>query len=286
MTTLSFADRPRPWMEARARVLVALHAMHSPHGPIGVGRLIAGAMRAPLHGVLVWPTELEPCDVPRVLRLAPEALDGVVLDVEVGDPAERLSAAALSQPVAFVVVSGERGAAGGYELGVVASRLLEVTQVSLILVRPNGQPSRLRRVLVPLDGTPSTAAAIGPALRLARDAGASVDIVLVGDPFAAPPEEPGSMQAPQYVDQPQHEWPAFSEEFLQRFLRSIGHAPAAVPTRFFLGAGDPASEILRFAAKLESDLIALVWYGSQTPHGHVFDGVVRGADRPILVLRR
>src|SRR5262249_4207953 len=154
------------------------------------------------------------------------------------------------------------------------------TRASIILVRPGAPPSRLRRVLVPLDGRPSTAAAIGPALRLARDAGAAVDIVLVDDPAAPPPEEPGSMQPPQYVDQPQHEWPAFSEEFIERFLRSIGHVPSGVPTRFFLGAGDPASEILRFAAKLESDLIALVWYGSRGLRGRVFEGVVRGADRP------
>jgi hypothetical protein len=92
------------------------------------------------------------------------------------------------------------------------------------------------------------------------------------------------MAPPQYLDQPQHEWPAFSTEFIQRFLGAIAHCPACVPIRFFLGAGRAAAEILRFAASFDSDLIALVWHGAEP--GLVFRDVVRGTRRPVLVLRR
>jgi len=94
------------------------------------------------------------------------------------------------------------------------------------------------------------------------------------------------MAAPQYVDQPHHEWPAFSDEFLHRFLKTLGHCPKDVPTRLFLGAGDPADEILRFADLLGSDLAVLVWHGSTSEeHGSIFRKVLRKATCPVLVLR-
>lgn len=271
---------------ARPRVLVALHATHPPHGAIELGRIVAGALGAPLHGVLVWPTEIEPREVPTLLHIVPEALDGMVLDVEVGDPVERIRAATQLHKVAFVVLTCELGATSLYGLGDIGSRAFDDAETGLLVVRPGAPPPRrLERILLPLDGTPSTAAAIGPATELACDAGAALDIVLIGEATEAA-FEPGSMQPPQYVDQPQHEWPAFSEEFIQRFLGSIGRCPVDVPTRFFLGVGDPASEILRFASARDADLITLVWHGGDAPHGHVFRAVFRESERPILVLRR
>ena len=38
--------------------------------------------------------------------------------------------------------------------------------------------------------------------------------------------------------------------------------PSSVQTRLFLRAGEPAAEIVRFAAEQESDLIVLAWHGS------------------------
>lgn len=280
------SERPAEHPAVRRRVLVALRATGTTHAAIEVGRVIAKALAAPLHGVLVWPTPITPREVPRLLRVDPQALEGIVLDVDVGDPAERLDALTRSMSVAFVVLAAEEAGADACALGGTALRALGRMSTSVVIVRPSSVLAQIRRILVPLDGTPSAAAALEPAGDLAMRAGASLDLVLVEDVATPPPAEPGTM-APRYVDQPQHEWPAFSAEFVQRFVGSVGHRLPGVPVRFFLGTGRPAAEILRYARELAPDLIALMWRdeGAAAP-GPVLSEVVRCARQPVLVVRR
>jgi nucleotide-binding universal stress UspA family protein len=139
--------------------------------------------------------------------------------------------------------------------------------------------------MVPIDGTPSIANALGPAGELALRTGASLDVILVEDAGAPPPSEHGAIVAPRYVDQPQHEWPAFSSELLERLLGAIARWPPGIPTRLLLGTGHPAAEILRFADQLDPDVVVLVWRGPTCGEDSVFREVVRGTSRPLLVLR-
>ncbi|MDI1478248.1 universal stress protein [Polyangium sp. y55x31] len=271
----------------RQRVLVALNSADAAasHAAIAMGRLVARTLHEPLHGIFVSETKVAPGELSRLLGLSPHALDGVVLDVEAGDPVERIVAFTEAHPTAFVIVGAENRERGGLGVGELAAHTIERSHAPVIVVRPEERVS-LARILVPLDGTPSTASALEPAGDLARRAGASLDIVLVGEAQHGPHLEPGAMGAPQYVDQPHHEWPAFSAEFVHRFLKTIGHCPEAVPTRFFLGAGAPADEILRFADTLGVDLTVLVWHGLRSEeHGAVFERVLRKATCPVLVLR-
>jgi len=281
-------DEPRSEARPkRQRVLVALHGTEpaSAAAALAMGRLVARTLQEPLHGIFVADTKLAPSDLPRLVGLPKYALDGVVLDMEAGDPVERIVAFTEAHPTAFVIVGAESAPHDGLGIGELAARTIERSHSPVIVVRPEETVS-LARILVPLDGTPSTASALGPAGDLARRAGASLDIVLVGEAQHGPQVEPGAMAAPQYVDQPHHEWPAFSAEFVQRFLNTIGHCPEAVPTRFFLGAGEPAVEILRFASLLGADLAVLVWHGlASEEHGAVFQHVLRHATCPVLVLR-
>ncbi|HVK68700.1 MAG TPA: universal stress protein [Polyangium sp.] len=271
----------------RQRVLVALNGEDTAAAAaaIAMGRLVARTLHEPLHGIFVAEAKVAPGELPRLLGLPTHALDGVVLDVEAGDPVERIVAFTEAHPTAFVIVGAESGRHGGLGIGDLAAHTLDRSHAPVIVVRPEERLS-LTRILVPLDGTPSTASALEPAGDLARRAGASLDLVLVGEAQHGPHVEPGAMGAPQYVDQPHHEWPAFSAEFVHRFAKTIGHCPEDVPTRFFLGAGDPADEILRFADVLAADLTVLVWHGLRSEeHGAVFERVLRKATCPVLVLR-
>ena len=269
----------------RRRVLVALLGPGAPHQAIAAGRVIAQAIGAPLHGVLVWPTPITPCDVPRLLEVDPTALEGMVLDVDVGDPAERINAATRLQPVAFVVFVAACGGGDACGLGELAARMLAGADAGAIILRPGTGLGPIRRILVPVDGKPSTAAALAPAGELARRTGAALDLVMVDDVASPLSAEPGTLAPPRYVDQPQHEWPAFSAELIQRLFGAIAQWPPAVPMRLLLGTGQPGAEILRFAQELEPDLIALVWHGGAAGHGAVFAEVARGTKRPLLVLR-
>lgn len=270
----------------RPRVLVALHERAAPGESIAMGRLVSRTLQHPLHGVFVAPSPPSATDLPRMLQIPNHALEGFVLDVEEGEPAGRLLEISDLHPTAFLIVGADPSAGDKLGVGSVAMRAIEESNTPVLVVRP-GATAKLQRILVPLDGTPSTASALEPAIELARAAGASLDIVLVGEAqHAASPVEHGTMAAPQYIDQPHHEWQAFSEEFVERFVHTLGHCPSDVPSRFFLGAGDPDEEILRYASLLGSDLAVLVWHGlASARHGAVFQSVVRRAMCPLLILR-
>jgi len=270
----------------RPRVLVALHESAAPIESIAMGRLVAASMQQPLHGVFVTPLPIAATDVATMLQVPPQALEGVVLDVEEGDPAGCLLAISALHPTAFLIVGADPTAGDKLGVGCVAARAIEETNTPVLVVRP-GATVKLERILVPLDGTPSTASALEPATELARAARASLDVVLIGEAQHPPVcTEHGAMAPPQYVDQPHHEWPAFSGEFVERFMRTLGHCPSDVPMRFFFGAGDPGEEILRYASSLGSDLAVLVWHGlASARHGAIFQSVVRRATDPVLILR-
>ena len=289
MTIFEMAHRrtePSATQAARRRVLVALSGPAAPQAAIEAGRMIATALAAPLHGMLAWPTPIMPCQVPRLLRLEPSVLEGMVLDVDSGDPAECIGAAMRSQPVAFVVLIAERDGEDECGLGEFAARIIAGAHASAIILRPGTWLGAIQRILVPIDGTPSTAAALAPAGELALRMGAALDVVMIEDATAPLSIEPGAMAPSQYIDQPQHEWPAFSAEVMQRLLSAIAHWSPAVPTRLMLANGHPAAEILRYITELDPDLIALVRRGPTQGHGAVFREVVRHTNRPILVLRR
>jgi len=268
------------------RVPVALHESAALVESIAMGRFVSETMQQPLHGVFVSPSPIAANDVPKFLQVPAHALEGFVLDIEEGDPARRLVELSDLHPTAFLIVGADPSAGDKLGVGCLAARAIEESNAPVLVVRP-GTTVKLERILVPLDGTPSTASALEPATELARAAGASLDVVLVGEAQHPPTStEHGAMAPPQYVDQPHHEWPAFSGEFVERFMHTLGHCPSDVPMRFFFGTGDPGEEILRYASTLGSDLAVLVWHGlASARHGAIFQSVVRRAPCPVLILR-
>ncbi|MFZ3180056.1 MAG: universal stress protein [Methylocystis silviterrae] len=100
----------------------------------------------------------------------------------------------------------------------------------------------------------------------------------------AAPAEPGSLTTPRYVDQPQHEWPAWSSEFVERLacICPLGH----LHVRLFLAHGDPATEILRLTEKQSTDLVVLAWRGRwEVPHAAILKDILRESRRPIMMVR-
>jgi nucleotide-binding universal stress UspA family protein len=150
----------------------------------------------------------------------------------------------------------------GRSLGRVAEQVIAGAIRPILLIRPEATPmtiqpvAALRRLLLPLDGTPTTAALLAPATALASRLGASVDLLYVAG-SGAPPDEPGSIGAPQYVDQPQHEWPQWADEVSSRLVEACAQCPPDVLVRTFLAQGDAAAAIAGFAAEHASDAVVL-----------------------------
>lgn len=98
------------------------------------------------------------------------------------------------------------------------------------------RPWVLQQTVLPHDGTPTAAAAMGLAVDLAQRSGGELDVLHIPTPDA--PTEPGTLSAPQYLDRPQHAWPLWAREFLER-TPGLCDCPPSVRTRLFLRRGRP-----------------------------------------------
>ncbi|MER3437113.1 MAG: hypothetical protein C4346_05675 [Chloroflexota bacterium] len=178
------------------------------------------------------------------------------------DPAEGILRV-LDDPRVILIVLTTHGRAirPRRGLGHVAEAVIARTTRPILLVRPEAVQQRpvtgFHRLLVPLDGTPTTALVLQPAVQLAQLLQASIDLLIVASPDQPLPTEPGSIAAPRYIDQPQHEWPAWATEVIERLgCLCAGLAPG-VPVRLWLRVGDVATMILTFATEHDIDAIVL-----------------------------
>ena len=212
-------------------------------------------------------------------------LDGLTIDRRVGTPAAQILQVAREMKPRLIVMCTHSSAERGKMLGRTAVKVLHDAPCPVVLVPPErgAAPWHLHHVLVPHDGTPTTSAALQPAAQLADRARAELLVAHVADIRVAP-AEPGSLTTPRYVDQPQHEWPAWSSEFVNRLacICSLGH----LHVRIFLAHGDPAAEILRLSERQSTDLIVLAWRGRwEVPRAAILKGILREAHCPIMVVR-
>ncbi len=245
----------------------ALHIV-SESGPIGeLSRPFAQRFEA-LSGIKLWPDVIESTVRFRQAFAGPgnallKALAHIEVQLEAGDPAEGILRASADPQVALVVLTTHgQIIEPGRSLGRVARQVIAGARQPLLLIRPEATPlamgpeAVLQRLLLPLDGTPTTAALLAPASALAGRLGAAVDLLYVAD-VGAPPKEPGSIGAPQYVDQPQHEWPTWANELSSRLGEICAKLPPSVPVRTFLARGEAGETIAHFAAEHESDAVVL-----------------------------
>jgi len=213
-------------------------------------------------------------------------LDCLTIDVRAGTPAIKILQVAEGIKPKMVVLCRHSGTEPGKMLGRTAMKVLRDARCPVVLVPPErGTRSwHLQRVMVPHDGTPTTSAALLPAAELAKDGDAQLLVVHVTGIKAAPTKEPGSLTTPRYVDQPQHEWPSWAEEFVKRLacICPLGH----LQVRMLLAHGDTASEILRLAERQSADLIVLAWRGKwEPPRAATIKGILREAYCPVMVVR-
>jgi len=248
----------------------------------GVAEIVEGTVRI-IHVAL----DTSPAAT-LVERLGMTAADlrGSVVDARTGDPATEIIEAARAQQVFAIVMCTHTGASADKTLGGTALNVLKNAPCPVVLVPPERPPVpwRLGRILLPHDGSPATSAAIRPATELARKAGAELNVLHVTFPGARAAGEQGSLTPPRYMDQAQHEWPAWGREFLERL---VSVCPLdAVKVRLSLACGDPTEEVLRAAIAQSSDLILLAWDGVwREPHVGIVRTVIDRLPCPVAILR-
>jgi nucleotide-binding universal stress UspA family protein len=218
-------------------------------------------------GVRLWPDVIEPTVRLWQVFATPanaimEAFWHIGVRLDAGDPVAGILRASADPTVVLVVLTTHgRIVEEGRSLGRVAEQVIAQATRPILLIRPEAASPKydrpLRRLLLPLDGTPTTAALLNPACELASQLGAAIDLLYVAGPGQELPDEPGSIAAPRYVDQPQHEWPHWANEVISRFGAASAKCSPDVPIRTFLVQGDIGEEIAHFAAEHHSDAVVL-----------------------------
>lgn len=281
------------WRERDKVILVPLDGSIEAKVALPVARVISQVTGATVHVLHVAEEPLSGKQLLQQLKLARrEETVGLVINQVIGTPAEEIVRNA-AEKRAMLIAMTTRGhtAYQGRTLRPVPEKVVQKAPCPVILVRPEigsrvAQMKTLRRILLPLDGAPSTMAVVGPAVSLAEQSGAELDVLYVASLYEVAAAEPGTFTTPRYVDRPQYEWPAWVKECLDRFCAYLGECPVTTPTRVFVRHGEPWDEILRFAAERETDLIVLEWHGRFDPtHAAVVRGVLEKSPCPVLLLR-
>ncbi len=269
-------------------VLVPLDGSEAAKAALPVARVIAQFESATLHILYIGQRLRGPQETLEQLGLTREEIRGAVLDHLAGEPGQAIRAVAERLPFPLTVMSTHAGThRERASLGSIARSVLATNPGRILLVRPErgNEPWRVRRVLLAHDGSPSAGCAIAPTTYLAHRAGAEVTAVHVASRKSAKPSEPGSLPAPRYLDQPQHEWPAWANEFLDRML-ALGHTPSLVNFKLLVTGGQPGSEIAQTARDHGADLVVLPWHGRwESQRVNAVKVIVRNCGCPVLLIQ-
>jgi nucleotide-binding universal stress UspA family protein len=256
-------------------LLVAVAEASADREVARAARALAAAARWEVRGVHVRE--------PGVAEPASADLEGLEVTAVDGDPVAALAALVGGTAVDAVAFGlscscGPGPAASG--LGHVAEALLNNQVAPVLLVRPGmREVTGLRRLIVPLEGSPSSSAA----MRVADEAfcARGREIVMLHVVTSDTPAETGSLPAPRIMDQEHYEWSAWQDEFTMRFSQ----CPAGGRHRVAVRVGDPAELIADEAGKGEAELIVLSWNGSfESGHGAVIKELLVTAPCPLLLV--
>jgi len=219
----------------------------------------------------------------RVMELADDAGVDVVRHVREGTPYREIAAYA-DEADADLIVMGTRGATGGTRLGSTAERVITLSDVPTMTVRPtDGAPTdpdrvSIERLVVPTDGSDAAERAAGVALDLAEFLGAAVAVVYVVDRTIYDLED-----APRSIVGLLREGGRNALEAVESEARERG---LSVTTE--LSTGVPEAEILAYADRVDADLLAMGTRGRGETDDRLLGSttarVVRRSDRPVLTV--
>lgn len=185
------------------------------------------------------------------------------------EPEEDLLRQLADDDVVFGVLGSRTLAAKPEPLGHVAAGVLARSPVPLALVPPVGRMLKATglRLLIPLDGTSETDAALFPLAGRLHDAGVGLVILHVYSSQTVPPFIESS-----------HDVETLSTEFM------IRHA-LGLSTDCELRVGDPGREILDRAAADDIDGVILAWRQDLSPgRAEVIRRLLREVQVPLLII--
>jgi nucleotide-binding universal stress UspA family protein len=198
--------------------------------------------------------------------------------------ADNITALAAETDAALILI-GSHGYSGfdRWALGSVADAVVRTAACPVLVVCPDPtavsdeQPA-IERILVPLDGFPPAEEALPEAVRLAAASGAVLELLhVIPEPWA-------------FVGDMLHRLGGQLKETARVYLTRVQERlPASLRTEQRVLTGSPATTIVDHAERSGADLIVMTTHGrsgvSRWVLGSVADRVLRGCNRPVLLVR-
>jgi len=284
-----------------SKILVPLDGSQLSETILPYARTIADALKAPVEllaaiepGTLSAKvqSDTQKASLDHLHRVATSFRDPklVVSSVEIGNPAEVIVDKASSQPDTLITMS-TRGRSGiqRWLIGSVADKVLHATTTPLLLVKgettaKTSGDAILRKILVPLDGSPLAERALPHVVELAKKM--TMEVVLIRAPAA-----------PRVAFVEQDSDPAFQEIAKEIIAEAQTYLEAKVKelqakglqVSFLLLEGEAAGEIIDLARKTPNNLIAMCTHGwsgiGRWVLGNATERVVRHSGDPVLIFR-
>ncbi|MFQ5848333.1 MAG: universal stress protein [Candidatus Methylomirabilales bacterium] len=140
-----------------------------------------------------------------------------------------------------------------------------------------------KRILVPLDGSALAERILPHVEAIAKGTGAEVFLLRTADPRAGRIAAEAPTEARKWLEAEEAQAAEYLDGVAKR-LKDVG-----IATRPMVLVGEPAVEILTAAEQERVDLIAMMSHGATGSNhfdrGSVAEKVVKGASRPVLLVR-
>ncbi len=249
---------------------------------------------------VVSPVEAEPHLSEVVAALQARGVLNVGSLVLHGEPADALVEAADELEADLIVITsrGESGIRRAV-LGSVAEQLIREARETAILLSPAGEPrgdAPIRRVMVTLDGSEVSmaalphaeylASAIGGELVLFQVTDGEADLMAASMPVGIPPAPSISADDAQQIAAEQRAAVEAELRGFENAIRARGFANVTVE----VGSGEPAEAILEASERLGVDLLVMATHGrgglGRMLVGSVADSVTRNIERTAVLLVR
>jgi nucleotide-binding universal stress UspA family protein len=212
-----------------------------------------------------------------------------------GDVPDALCQEAIRSDSDLIVMSTHgRGGLSRMWLGSVADAVVRQSSTPVLLIRPpegeeqflEVEEPKIRRVLIPLEGSTLSEAAIEPALELGALFGASFTLLrVIAFPMVAASYLPEMVQTSRSIVK---EAETEARAYLERVRSSLDDGSRQIDIDVVVNQ-QPARGILDYAAANNVDLVSIATHGrsgvERTLIGSTADKVIRGANTPILIVR-
>ena len=240
-------------------------------------------------------------DLDAIATLRSLASDGKSIEtvVQTGDPADAIVATADRLGADLIVMSTRgRGGLARLAFGSVTDQVVRRSHRSVAVIHSDDhahdsatgaasrEPRRFSRIVLPLDGTDTSAAALPIAIDLAQRF--SIPVLAVSTINLVPLTSPSMVQdigMAMNVEEVYEETRDSAQEWLSAASRQLTAAGVANSTEFLTGSAAPAIEELT----KPGDLIVMATHGrsglDRVLSGSVSDQLIRSGVAPVLIVR-